>query len=81
MKQIFTYISFLSPLPSVNDFSAMYTLVIAIEKAKRAAVNCQNMVLMSMRILNKAIWMVPRCLDCSITQPKALSVRHTVLKL
>ena len=66
MKQIFTYISVLSPLPSENEFSLMYTLVIAMEKAKRAAVNCQNTVRMSARMPNKAIWMVPIVLDCSI---------------
>ena len=51
------------------------------EKARMPAKNCKIMVLMSLIIPNKAIWMTPRCLDCSVTLPKTLSVRHKVLKL
>ena len=59
----------------------MYTFVIAMEKARIPAMNCKIMVLMSLRMLNKAIWTTPRCLDCSVMYPKTLRVRHKVLKL
>ena len=74
-----TYISSL-PL-AMNDFSTMNNFVIAIEKANIAAVNCQITTLMSFRILNKAIWIVPTSLDCSSTWPKTLNVRHNVFTL
>ena len=60
---MYTYISS-SPL-AVNDFSTMNTFVIAMEKARIAAVNCQITTLMSFRIVNRAIWMVPMSLNCS----------------
>ncbi len=66
---------------AINDFSAMNTLVMAMEKAKIPAINCKIMVLMSLRMLNKAIWMMPRCLNCSVTKPNTLIVRAKVLKL
>lgn len=39
----------------INDFSDMYIFVIANEKAMTIATNCQNIVAMSLMILNKAI--------------------------
>ena len=79
MKGMYTYISSL-PLV-INDFSTMNTFVIAMEKAKIAAVNCQITTPMSFRIVNKAIWMVPTSLDCSSMWPNTLNVRHKVLAL
>ena len=81
IEQMNTYMSFRTFPFAIKDCSAMYTLVIAMEKAKMPAINCKITVLMSLRMLNKAIWMTPRCLDCSITNPKTLSVRHKELKL
>ena len=52
----------------------------AIEKAKIAAINCQNMVTRSLKMWNNAIWMGPICFVVSITWPNALRVRNMVLR-
>lgn len=79
-EKVLTHMSYACPLSPIRVFSAMYTFAKAKEKANVATTNCPSTMRMSLRMSNKAIWMVPTCFDCSMTWPKALNVRHKVLK-
>lgn len=78
--KVSTHISFACPLSPTRVYSAMKTFAKAKEKANVATMNWPITMRMSLRMSNNAIWMVPTCFDCSITWPKALNVRHKVLK-
>lgn len=78
--KVLTHLSLACPLSPIRVYSAMNTFAKAKEKANVATTNWPSTMRMSLRMSNNAIWMVPTCFDCSITWPKALNVRHKVLK-